>query len=452
MADRMTVLKRAAAAAVIGLSSAAPLPLAAQVKPEDAKWASAAITFVQALNAGNFDVAARMAAPSVAQHFTAEKMKPVWAQITGGSKLASITGEAVLHTGGYNVVDLAVTMGAQSGRLRVALDSTEKVQGFFRLPDAQPPAPLPYTPPSYVDTTKFEDWPMRLNAGEFHLPAKLTLPKDVKNAPLVVLVHGSGPNDMDESIGPNFPFRDIAWGLASQGIAVLRYDKRTKVAAGKLGNAITVDEEVIFDAITALDSGRVNPNIDAKRTFLLGHSLGAMLAPEIAMRDGKLAGVLLLAGTPRSLAKVMVDQFDYLKRLPANSSAEAQGMIGDLEVQLERLMRREPKPDDLVMGAPASYFYDLDLRNSMKFAQSVKVPMLFLQGARDYQVLPLDLDLWQTGLEGHSNATFKLYPDLNHLFMTGTGKATPTEYSRPGHVSADVVADIARFVQQKSER
>jgi dienelactone hydrolase len=451
----MTGFKCAAAAALIALGTAAPA-VSGQIRQEDGKWAATAEAFVRAMDAGDFDAALQMTAASVSEHFTPAKMKPVWAQMSGGKRVGSIMRESVLHTGGYSVVDLGVALGAQTVRLRVAIDSTEKVQGFFRLPDAQSSGPE-YTAPSYVDKTKFEDWPMALSAGEYRLPAKLTLPRGVKNAPLVVLVHGSGPNDMDESIGPNFPFRDIAWGLATQGIAVLRYDKRTKVAAtqaasaaGKraLSTSITVDEEVILDAISALDSGRINPNIDMKRTFLLGHSLGAMLAPEIAMRDGKLAGVVLLAGTPRKLANVMVDQFAYLKSLPANSSADAQRMIGDVEAELQRLIRREPKPDELIMGAPASYFYDLDLRDAMKFAKAVKVPMLFLQGARDYQVLPLDLELWETGLKGHANTSFKLYPDLNHLFMTGTGKATPTEYSQPGHVAAEVVADIARFVLQ----
>ena len=72
----------------------------------------------------------------------------------------------------------------------------------------------------------------------------------------VVLVHDSGPNDRDESIGPNKIFRDIAWGLASQGISVLRYDKRTlkhvKQLTPELIAEMTVKEEVIEDALLAL--------------------------------------------------------------------------------------------------------------------------------------------------------------------------------------------------------
>lgn len=431
-------------AALISLGGVLPTGVTGQVMDPDTKWTNAAMAFVKKLDTGDFAGASAMSAPAVASHFPADQLEAIWKQIAAGGGVHSMIGAAVNKSGALYVVDLNLVLGSSPARFRVAVDDDLKINGFFVLPPASPS----YTAPSYVSAEKFEEVPMRIKAGTFELPAMLSIPKGVAHPPVVVLVHGSGPNDMDESIGPNRPFKDIAWGLASRGIAVLRYDKRTKVGAGRMGNTITVDQEVIEDALSALDSARANPRLDAKRSFLLGHSLGAMLAPEIAARDGKLAGVLVVAGTPRDLAAVMVYQFTYLKSLPANSSADAQHSITDAQAQLERLVRKEPKPEELIMGAPASYFYDLASRDAMKHATSLRIPMFFLQGGRDYQVLSSDLELWKKGLAGHANTSFKLYPDLNHLFMTGTGKATPTEYTVAGHVKEDVIEDIAKFIRR----
>jgi len=49
-------------------------------------------------------------------------------------------------------------------------------------------------------------------------------------------------------------------------------------------------------------------------------------------------------------------------------------------------------------------------------------------------------------LSSRTDVTFKLYPDLNHLFMTGTGMATPAEYEKPGSVVQTAIDDIASFI------
>ena len=122
--------------------------------------------------------------------------------------------------------------------------------------------------------------------GTIRLPATLTYPAGVARAPGVVLVHGSGPNDRDETVGANKPFRDLAHGLAGRGIVVLRYDKRSKVAPlAFMGRPFTVDEEVVDDALSAAALLRGLPEVDPSRVVVLGHSLGGTLAPRIGERD-----------------------------------------------------------------------------------------------------------------------------------------------------------------------
>src|SRR5215471_14652653 len=157
-----------------------------------------------------------------------------------------------------------------------------------------------------------------LSNGEWILPGTLSVPKGEGPFAAVVLVHGSGPNDRDETIGPNKPFRDLAWGLASQGIVVLRYDKRTKVYPEKmreLVSTLTVKEEVIDDALNAVSLLRGIPGVNPQRIVVLGHSLGGYLLPRIGAADRGIAGLIMLAGMCRPFEDAILDQFSYIYSL-----------------------------------------------------------------------------------------------------------------------------------------
>ena len=239
------------------------------------------------------------------------------------------------------------------------------------------------------------------------------------------------PNDRDETLGPNKPFRDLAWGLADRGIAVLRYDKRTEVHGGKMGGNknLTVRGETIDDALLAVKLLRSRSDIDPKRIFILGHSLGGMLSPRIGAEDQSLAGLIILAGSTRPLPEVAREQLEYIASVLPNSGIKP-------EEGLKMLMQ----------AAPESYWKDLELYKPAQVAAKLKMPMLILQGERDYQVTKADLQGWRDALSARKDVTIKSYPALNHLFIAGEGKSTPSEYERPGHVADYVVEDIAGWI------
>jgi len=169
--------------------------------------------------------------------------------------------------------------------IQLAFDSAGRISGMAMRPAAA--ATAPYALPAYATPSAYTEAAMTVGSGEWTLPATLTLPVGTKPVPAVILVHGSGPNDRDETVGANKPFKDLALGLASRGIAVLRYDKRTKVHGAKLAAAssFTVKQEVVDDVLEALKTLRANRRIDAARIYVLGHSLGGMLVPRIAAAD-----------------------------------------------------------------------------------------------------------------------------------------------------------------------
>jgi dienelactone hydrolase len=269
-----------------------------------------------------------------------------------------------------------------------------------------------------------------------------------------VLVHGSGPNDRDETVGANKPFKDLATGLASRGVAVLRYDKRTMVHGGKSATlkTFTVKEEVIEDALEAVRLLQSQPSIDPRRVFVLGHSLGGMLIPRIGAADTTIAGLIVLAGPARPLEEAIVAQTRYLAMADGTISAEEQKAIEEVTAvgdAVRALTSDDVTSGRMIFGAPASYWLDLRGYDPPSEAARVKRPMLVLHGERDYQVTREEFARWKAALGARPDVTFHSYPMLNHLFIPGTGPGQPAEYQVPGHVAEEVVRDIAAWVSAR---
>ena len=388
------------------------------------------------------------------------KLKEIWDQLTGQygafrQRLASVNqvvqgNQAVFVTCQFEIVELDA---------KVIFDNQDKIAGLFFSPHQDAGAtPVPYNPPDYVNTGSFQETNITVGSGEWALPGTLTLPDGPGPFPAVVLVHGSGPNDRDETIGPNKVFRDLAWGLASQGIAVLRYDKRTLVHAAQFTPDIlaklTLQEETIDDALLAVQLLRTTQGIDPQRIFVLGHSLGAMAAPRIGQQDPNLAGLILLSGPSIPLEDEILDQYTYLFNLDGSLSDAEKAQLEKIQAQVARVkdpnLSDQVPASDLPLGIHAAYWLDLRNYHPAEVAKTLAMPIMVLQGGRDYQVSPdKDFAGWKTALADKPNAVLKLYPALNHLMIAGEGPSTPAEYQVEGHVSQEVVSDIADWVKEQ---
>ena len=180
-------------------------------------------------------------------------------------------------------------------------DAAGRIAGMFFRPDDAAARKAP----AYSREMNFIETSVTVRTGQWKLPGTLTMPKGEGPFPGVVLVAGSGPEDQDETIGPNKPLKDIAWGLADRGLAVLRYAKRTYVYGAKSSTdpaRLTIDDVTVDDARSAVALLARETRVDPHRVYVLGHSLGATMAPEIATGDEQVAGIILLAGavTPHS--------------------------------------------------------------------------------------------------------------------------------------------------------
>ena len=316
-----------------------------------------------------------------------------------------------------------------------------------------------YEPPSYAQPERFQEHEIQIGHGTWVLPGTMSIPRGDGPFAAVLLVHGSGPQDRDETIPPNKPFRDLAWGLASQGIAVLRYEKRTKAYAAQLGSVrdtITVKEEVLDDALEAVALLRERPEIDAQQIFVLGHSLGGYLAPRIGEADPQIRGLIILAGSARPFEEVILDQMTYVLSLTMPDPVVQQQQLAVVKQQVELVKDPLRLPTaaatDLPLNVPAAYWLDLNAYQPEQVAQTLKQPMLFLQGEGDYQVTREDFQIWQNALGGRDDVQFIMYPGLSHLFMPieGGQKATPATYSVAGHVAEEVVNEIGSWIKRIS--
>lgn len=395
---------------------------------------------------GQFDDKMRTALPE-------PKLQETWQTIQAqAGPFQKQLGVRATKLAGYDVVLVTCQFKQMALDAKVVFDAKGRVAGLFFVPSH--PAASTSEPPPYARANAFQEKEFTVGHGEWRLPSTLTLPTTGGGPwPAVVLVHGSGPNDRDETVGANKPFRDLAWGLATKGVAVLRYEKRTKAYAEKLQAAglgqFTVQEETIDDALSAVAQLRATDGLDPKRIFIVGHSLGGTVAPRIGHADPKLAGLIILAGATRPLEDLMVEQTRYLISLNGQPSAESRAKLDELLAEVAKVKKLTPADSSStasLLHAPPAYWLDLREHDTLAIAKELKQPLLILQGGRDYQVTEVDFNGWKESLVAQSNVTFKLYPKLNHLFIAGEGRSTPDEYEEPGHVAEGVVTDIAEWI------
>jgi hypothetical protein len=391
----------------------------------------------------------KLFAPEVAKALPEAELSKLWADLTKqAGDLKGCDGADVRPHKEGQPTGVIVPCHFAKGSLDfvIALDDSLLVAGLHLRPhpDERAWTPAPYAAKDAVARD--------VMVGD--LPGTLTLPAGKGPFPVVVLVQGSGPHDRDETIGPNKVFADLAGGLAAKGVATLRYDKRTAVHPEALIKDFTVDDEVINDAVAAVDLAARSEGVDHKRIFLLGHSLGGFLAPRIAQRTKGLAGIIVMAGSTLPLGEKIVEQLTYIANLDGTIDADEQKQIDEAKVAAKRIAELskggEAKPGETYMGAPASYWKDLGSYDAAATAAKLTLPILVLQGERDYQVTKTgDYAGWQKALGKKKSVKLVLYPKLTHLFIAGEGPSTPAEYEKPGHVDEQVVADIASWITTK---
>ncbi|MCI8564877.1 MAG: alpha/beta fold hydrolase [Lachnospiraceae bacterium] len=461
-----------------------------------AAWEEQARQLVASMRAGDFDTVAALFNEQMAAALTAETLKEGWdATIEPlGAYVGPISATAQALENGGSVAVLEKYEG--NGILvQVSFDGDGRLQGLWityqdvsgmevAVPesDARPEtaagteALTPSAASETVGDSAAPALPAHVTEEEilvcghpdYPLAGTLTLPEGGEPPAVVIFVHGSGSSDRNESINGNAPFRDIAWGLAERGIASIRYDKRyyTYPQAAADQDALTIEAEVMQDVDAAIALAMNDPRLDSRRVYVLGHSLGGMLAPAIADAHPDLAGIVSMAGSLRPLWDIVYDQNQEAAQAVRPSLSEEESRQLDKQLALVEadrdtlrqlsengqladlsLLPQDISPDAVFFGIPLSYWSSLERFCGARLLEHISMPILILQGDADFQVYPdTDYTLWQSALAGRENVVFHLYAGLNHLMMPTQGRRDLSEYAVKNTVSEEVIADIADFI------
>ncbi|MDR3309876.1 MAG: hypothetical protein LBS90_00825, partial [Oscillospiraceae bacterium] len=385
------------------------------------------------------------------------KVAATWDRIAKQSGAFIETGGYTgFQSDGYDIIELTVLFENGSYVQRTVFNAENLVAGLFFRAGAVETEPAE-TPGGVTEER------VTVDAGSgYPLDGLLTLPESGANVALV-LVHGSGPADKDETIGANKPFRDIAYALAGKGVAVLRYDKRTLTYGAKIaGDAdamekLTVYDETIYDAVAAVKLLKNR----FEKVYVLGHSMSGGLLAEINANGANCDGYIIMEGTPRKLYELSAEQnLLYADELEGNGKTDdAEQIRAFVRSELTKSSQLSELPDadalkaeNAVFGMSAWYLRSFEGINTLDLHLKDGKPVLVLQGGRDRQVPENDFDLWKSGLSAHPDAVFKIYPTLNHIMGEYKGETVPfselvtREYAQSTPVSADVTDDIFDWI------
>lgn len=308
--------------------------------------------------------------------------------------------------------------------------------------------------------------------SKIKLSGTLTMPSAGKKFPAIVLVSGSGPQDRNEELFNHKPFWVIADYLTKQGYAVLRYDDRgVGESGGDFENATTFD--FADDANCAVNFLKSIKEIDPKKTGILGHSEGGMVAQIIAAQRNDIAFIISMAGPGIAIDELMLKQkYDVEKNsgvpektlnanqvlfrkiyeiIKTNNSAEK------IEQEITAYIKQNPNYTNLSTTeikqltelVNNKWFTTFVRYNPENYFPKIKAKVLALNGDKDVQVAAKEnLNGWQNGLAHNKKVTVKMYPNLNHLFQKAkTGM--PDEYGAiETTIEPIVLEDISNWLNQ----
>lgn len=372
----------------------------------------------------------------------------IWSQLTTsfGAFDENYTVLDVQEDSGYTIAPVVCAFQSADVTIGFVFDADGLLSGIQILStqrrDAQP-----------EQTDAWREEAISLRPGQAdQTEGMLTLPAGEGPFPAVIMMQGSGPSDLDAGAYGLALFRDIARGLAQRGVASIRYDKYTYAHADLCGEDFTEDLEYTYDARSALEILQADARIS--EVFLLGHSQGAMLLPRVARDLGadSLAGGVMLSGTTLHLWQVQMSQLeDMLPTLSPKDRLLARSMLNGAADQLEELskMSDEEQMQETFFGISAYYQLDDISVEPADTALENGIPLFIAQGGKDWQVPPeLGIDLWREALADFSDATYALYPDMNHMLFDMEGEATGTsaDYEDGKPVSETMIGDIAQWI------
>ena len=407
--------------------------------------------YIAEFQAGNFESFLADADEDLASRCPEEKLREQWASVTGTARAFKSleTPEGFADADHYRV-DIT------------SLHTKYQVLTAFIFEKDGAVSDVSFSlKPLHIEPESGDTWyETAITVGydkEKPLNGMLTLPKDTEHPPVVILVQGSGKNNMDSLIGAagNRVFADLAHGLAEQGIASIRYDKRSYAYPEDVTD---IQTEYLCDVKDAVRFAKEESRVDGNRLYLAGHSQGGMLSPKFVSDNPEFKGLISLGGTLRRMEDLILEQNEEMNagnnKMTPEERETANAAVADLVAKIKALdAGSEASPDVLLYGYPETYWKSLNQIDSLALAKELaaaEYPMLILQGINDFQVLyEKDYALWQETVSENPNAVCIAYEGLSHVFMPGPKEFVQSVYDPPSHVDPAVIQDMADWIDSQ---
>ncbi len=413
-----------------------------------------ASSFISRIETGHYESAYEMVENDFKQKLSKDRFIKVWETVF--AQLGKIEGYAFncfIEKGDRISNFYKVSFEKSIVNIEVKVIEGDKIGGFFIVQDV--PCNSGYLLPSYGNVNHYMDNNVLISDNDLKIQASIMEPKSYNSEIICILLSGSGPQDLDASIGPNKPLKDIAIGLAINGISSIRYNKANLISSKNI-DSLTVDNEYTEAVISIISYLKKTNKLKTNKIVLIGHSLGGITAPFIAEKLDQIDGVIIMAGSPRALEDLILEQTNYL----VNSSMSSNSGSRDSIINSMRLKRDNVKKDlsknyiskeNLPLSLPQEYWksikkYTLESKKNRRLIRKIKVPIYILWGEKDYQVTQQDFDLYKSLLK--EKATYASYENLNHLFHVSNGSMLPSEYTIPGNIPEYIINDIVTWLKK----
>jgi len=310
------------------------------------------------------------------------------------------------------------------------------------------PADEEELPASYQEQAKWVESVVTVGSESYPLEGTLTLPasaSDAQPVPACVLVHDFEASDRDLTKGETKLFKDIAEQFAKNGIATLRYDKRTYTYPD--APIESVSDEVIQDALSAATLLQSNSCIDSERIVVLGIGLGGMLAPRIVTEsEGMCRGVIVIGSTTDRLINVVYQrEKDSVAILPEEEAKVVKNAVRNIG-KMEEAVARELT----LFGKNGYYFWDFEQYDAVKTIQKTRMPIFVAHGTKDAEVKLADgYESYREDLGKDARfAEYRAYRRLNHLLMSdvSTNAQDKPEYQDALHLDTLAGREMAAWI------
>ena len=299
-----------------------------------------------------------------------------------------------------------------------------------------------------------------LDAGTgYPVKGMIKMPKGEVKAGIVI-VDGSGPNDMNMTLGQNKMMKHLSDQLAEKGFAVLRFNKRTyqygkELAKIGMQNKTLIKDEFIDDAAEGLKTLAKEQGIPTDKLFILGHSQSGSYLPVINETAGNLAkGYIILSGTPTNIAELSKKQLEKVIEEGSENADEEQVKMMKQNIKTnDELLKKIETMSDEELNKPENYPFGIPGVYPIKLYNDSKLPIFIRIAEFDKQVPISELELWKNGLDKNENDSIEEVKGANHMMQPSDGKTKlanliTDEYQKDAPIVSSVIDDIAAWIEK----